>query len=680
MYAHLFKTLTSIGTPSTSKDTPENFDDVNIKNNKRKRSLDDDNFKEIKHFKVDDDSKREEILKYFLSYGTLTEDLLYDAFLYSFHEPKFYNNVKDYSIFKKYETILIDDRFKVYMLYTLLNVEQKKILLSWLDDTLALITTGKKFVNVLDASAGTGKSFLVKVYINIVCRSVHKKFIVYSHNLLKEFNFPALKTKTTAGFFMKLFGHRRFITYEYSTEIENQLATLFLWCLRLFHKPPELEVNILIVDEYTVINPALLCFLISFIINTNELASVIFTGHRSQQHAINPCYHFNISNFYIFDNFAKSVQVNHSTLTIHMRAKSLEFNDKLDRLLSLVTKMDDPCPLDKKKIIYQLFKDYFYKPELLDETVCFLSSYHKQLNAKMTKIKKVVNFKKASYYVEDDSDIQYEIPEANANAKFQTVLLLKEKFMYLLFEYIDFKRIQQPVMLESITQKKNENDELVVTELVCRKLNGSCITLSKLEDLTKLLPAAYIQYIKKYGEKCYEVPIKRVYNFPLMSLSVRTFHSVQGLTLPTNLTLEINLDNITLNAVYVAFSRLQEEKCLGKIHTSDLNILKNSDKSIIDTATNTVKVENTTLLTMMTFFNDNYQEISDLCLKFSEEADVLEIIKENYKNFFASYSPLPKMFLEFSKIYIKSPIKFEDDEKIKSFINIHERVLSKIKP
>lgn len=445
-------------------------------------------------------------------------------------------------------------KFRNYMLISILNPMQKEILEKWhwffSKDTGCVIS--------LNAPAGTGKSFLTRIFL--LTMNEHVTFSTFRHDLINEIRLANTNHRfvTHAGLFTSMTKKSMFDdSFKYK---RNSIFTL-LSCFSLILCNAEGK-NI-IIDECTILDPWKIACLILLAKKTGF--HIVFCGDKLQMHSIHKCTNFNASNFELIEPFADYS----AKLTKQMRQKDLLFYEKLDNIRSFIGEEERENFLFSYNVFLS-FRDKFYAKREFVNTV-FLAYTHMELKKYMNeKIayfrKKELPFEIVPYYVQGQKATVKTVE--NPHLKFPSVLYLfpGEYYHYTVDQMTEKKRVLRSVVkfIETETSKQGEkifhfqdDSKRNIPIFMLEEMNHYHMSL---EQKQKLIEHSGLE--SKSSTKIFGLPVK--------TLSARTFHSVQGLTFPTDVKIEIEMKKSTSNAVYVGLTRAQNEECVYKINTDYL--------------------------------------------------------------------------------------------------------------
>lgn len=513
---------------------------------------------------------QEEIVKYFNKNGKLENiKMIKDLDYYTFDDVKIKED-ETLKVYHRFKNILTNDKLKVYMVLKTLNKDQFEFIVKFLNRFQFHMknVNGTGSIGLLDAPAGTGKSFTIIALMIILNSNLKLTFSVYKHDLLnisRLSNFKRNRTfKTIASLFYSLTGvHHMNKTTLYDGSDPSLEFTVFK--MMAFSKYLEFSDDILIIDEYTILSPSLCMLLILFARLRNKF--VLFLGDKLQQTSIMKTKFHNKWNYSFvkpdFEHCFKKQQ----------RIQDDAFNEMLLKLREDIHDEEKRIPPSYLFNFYKKFKDYFYMQERFDEETVFVSSWHTSLAEKLRGfLTHQPDFKIAPFHAFDSIRWTDSTLDITKPWKFAAALPLKVGYYYLYTkittEYFERKVSRYIVKLKEIGEKHLlvENDEIGV-ELIDDKV--------KMDSFYML--DEHVNSIKAEIKREQNFDASAIYNWPIQPFFIKTLYSVQGLTFPKDMNLEICLDHITFNALYVALTRVKNKKNLGKIHSRLLHSFEYSE-------------------------------------------------------------------------------------------------------
>lgn len=261
---------------------------------------------------------------------------------------------------------------------------------------------------------------LFVIFMMLMCFRSKPLFAVYKTELAQKMGLVSgnIYAQTVTKLTMTLFGvsyHQQFNVYG---DTHFEMEDILIKCMYIARHAKGIKLpkfKILIVDEYTVLNPELvLCFCLFAMYRGIH---VLFVGDRCQQNSIAQSkFHARVSNYYLLRELSTSPIFE---LIEHMRCKDIQFNTKLTSYRNLIREGTGHTPLNPYILfhLYQLFKFNFYCK--VDIGASYLAAYHRQLKARVDEIIKTVNAPNviSPYFINGQ-------PIVSKSDKFSNVLLL----------------------------------------------------------------------------------------------------------------------------------------------------------------------------------------------------------------------------------------------------------------
>lgn len=506
---------------------------------------------------------------------------------YSFKEHNF--KIDQNCCLLKYKCTNTFDLFKSFLIYeTCTDLQKEKLqkLFGYLD--VFDDPDNDSEVILIDAEAGTGKSFLVSAFIGLLDSAIDVQVIVYQHNLVNELAqscLPNKKFNTVASYLIKLFGMQ---FKQYSTLLgakskdctrhEQKQIILFKLCLIAAHL--DFRTTVLIVDEYTVIE-TLYLFVLLVAAFVFEKIFIIFVGGHNQQLPIKSTHLHKFTNYLFLQSFQTQEQIS--------LVKQMRQDDVSNDILSFLNEFSDNFSSSKKLLsfdsLYKIFRKFeanFSKPVLFNEKVVYLSSKHKFLTRKMKRIfdyvkennipylklpYHVVINKKYTYYTADDDDFSKKFPQC---------LYLFEGYQYTYTIVANKKVMKRSVTLVKIDETNkmlhlaDESGNVIFMDYT-RQIEYTSYYMNEI-----FRDYLYEEFKKALGDV--EIEKMTIYQIPLAVEFVRTFHAIQGQTIPHPFTIELELSEIEERQFYVGRTRGKSEESYGRFHTTEiLNLYVNKE-------------------------------------------------------------------------------------------------------
>ncbi len=458
-------------------------------------------------------------------------------------------------IYKKYQRPSMTlNAYKCALVMNSLSSEQMNVLVRIHDLITRCEKDGVGSCVLLDASPGTGKTFLISALsLTLADRGL---YVVYSNNLASSMAaVNNLKTMTNCKFLMDYFRisfmkAKYMWNSRYFTTIGDQLFTL-VDNMRKTDICLGSEFQIVILDEYTIVSPWQI--LMYYLVCRLQKIVVMFSGDKNQLNSIDKTYSHQDTNFKIGriisdDNVFK--------LTKFMRQDNdLPFGEKI---MKITAALEDPeffidCKLSHKYLIFTLFPENFFKP--VDYTALFLAQHHRSVtnrilnyvNNKPNDINKTMFL---SYYHDSLKNVPI--------SKFPTYLLLILNNYYIYTDSVGIKHVVQLIKIVI-----NEEDEVVAVFIQFSNNKVLRLVPVGLSD-TFMVPehTAWLRQVATNTSR--SSPLRQ---FPLKFFAY-TYYAAQGLTLSKE-RIELDIDT-NLNSVYVGLSRVKCSAQINRLHTEDV--------------------------------------------------------------------------------------------------------------
>lgn len=296
--------------------------------------------------------------------------------------------------------------------------------------------------------------------------------------------------------------------------------------------------DILIVDEYTVLNPEELISIVLFCIVHNK--HLVFVGDRCQQNAIQRSQHHARSNYYFLSALAQQ-QI---SLNEIIRCADDEHNQKVCEfrdLMPVVGGSAGECPgftFNMKYSVYENFHSYFGAAVAINENITYLASHHEQLCLYTQLLEDHLSSSSSRYmaapYMLSNGTL------AAKNRKFHNKLLLTEGS-----EYIYIKRNCRHLPMGRVLLTHINKQTGVLTVMRDNKLVKLVVQPI---PRASILDAMYDALMKNAPDG------QRLVQYPLAPLYISTYHNAQGLTLTQDIVL--NLTKASCESAYVGLSRI----------------------------------------------------------------------------------------------------------------------------
>lgn len=424
--------------------------------------------------------------------------------------------------------------------------------------------TSKKFsFHILDASPGTGKTFTVShLYEELQKVDLTMGFVVYTRNLANAFNNTNHTFKcclTVCKFVMNIL-HVPFEKYKtlFKTNPTDICFKDLLWNMyRLafsvasvtthsFTKHEEkAKLDLLVVDEYTVISPLELIFLY-FVCRRFDIVLLV-CGDRNQQNSITSCPFLSCNNFAVVNELCDSLH----ELDVQHRSTDLKHTTFLTALKNSVidSRYNTPMGFKEKLFVYKHLHEKFSKP--LSQNNIYLASYHKDIKARL----KQCNHTKMPLVTQVDGEIRFfNLPEVG-NYLTYLPLIVGALYQYGVSSTLKIGRLVQ-FDIDSLTFDSHGKVTKLERGTIDTCIHGNIAPLLK----------------KKYPDQTF-----LQFNARLMFV---TYHVMQGMTVPEDYSLDLNLDGMSINAIYVGLSRVikpEQINSISSVYTESLKYTHQKD-------------------------------------------------------------------------------------------------------
>lgn len=412
-------------------------------------------------------------------------------------------------------------------------------------------------VHVIDSPPGTGKTYTLKI-LNEKMQNYKFFVLVYSNALVNDFASQQILSMTCCKFLMKSLSMSPKKAFEYFEEDGSAKEMLYHVYESAFRaKEPTIDIlfkesdlgffdiRAIVLDEYTTMSPWYIIWLY-FLCKIHNKA-LILVGDKNQQASIQSSRHFNNNNYAL----ASLLLDFDYSLTVQYRNKDKEYNEKLDQFKTLYIN-------SAKNTVINIFEKYFiYKwlyPKFHTQPqgdVIYLTSYHKKIREKLAKIKhRRCNPIHLAGGVKNEMSFK-------AGMKQLSYIPLVVGFIYQFRKNIDSPYIFGVLI--------NILDDMNYLQFLCgnEKISIGRVDLMQTQHLEL---KNFCEKNYKYNERC---------GFRILQFDARlaylTYHAVQGLTLQPEFKLELDLDGMSINAIYVGLSRIVDPKQLQRIETSEID-------------------------------------------------------------------------------------------------------------
>ncbi|UBZ25660.1 helicase 2 [Carcinus maenas nudivirus] len=450
---------------------------------------------------------------------------------------------------------------KSKMILSVLNDDQKQIayhifeVLSCSYDINGVLVDPKLLL--LDASSGTGKSFLVDC-LAICLRNTSTVVIAKNSTLLKSICnvvTHSISAMTTCKFTMLYFD------MDFQTAIkvfkDNYLSidevAIFINKIIKTHKP--WNFNLLIIDEYSMESPLLL--LIIIILARIEKVNLLIMGDIKQQNTLTTSRFHKGTNYKLISILGDDIKL--CKLSEQMRIKD---NRLLQLISGIKTLIDDTvgnvqATYGLKYFIYLNLREKFTTKTnpLID---IYLTDTHKNIKEKVEELVEYAKKNNLKCVIQP-----FEIKNKVTGKLSPLILPTKDKYLpniplvegcqYVYNKtFVTLKKINSQ-SLEIVDNKTKE--ELCISKSIWSISDHACVD-DNYKWITKHIPD-------------YETGEYYIIQYPLR-FAYFTYYFVQGLTFGDGQKISFDLDTQLANSVYVGFSRIKDSNQITKIHCKDL--------------------------------------------------------------------------------------------------------------
>lgn len=453
-------------------------------------------------------------------------------------------------ILKPYRTIKQNN--KSLLLYMYFNKDQRRIfdkihevLSSSLNISSNKIDSPKLIM--LDSPPGTGKSFIVTCLGLTIDNPITA--IVKTRQLALTFsNAPNISSMTTCKFQMTLFQtpfNEAIKLFKDTDTFENLLYKLYDLVNKSYFMPNKL----LIIDEYSMESPIFLAIMV--LLSYKLKFNMLILGDKNQQNTLEPSKFHKCSNYELLSN------LNATKLFLYeqMRIIDKEYLYKVELIQNLITSFKSSVKGDTynnlffKYFIYTNFRSVFFTSDDLIKNI-YLSDKHEKLKNRYVKILKYCTSKNILHKCESYTvqDTKLELP---TDYKFLPYLLLVKGMTYIYSQsgcencFVEILDIKDNYVLAKNTSK---DQQYYIKKVVWSKFSHPCV-----DEQFMWLSSFTDEYIVQY-------PLKPC---------IFTYHKIQGLTFSNNEALSLDLDCPSINAFYVAMTRVTHSTQIKSIYSKD---------------------------------------------------------------------------------------------------------------
>lgn len=403
------------------------------------------------------------------------------------------------------------------------------------------------FIGLLDSNPGTGKS----TTLNILATTLNKMliFLVYQKHLKsKASEYGNICAFTCCKFLMTItrmpYEDIRFLFCR--GNLRNNIEDLHAYeqTLCLF---PSIETDFILVDEYTVLHPITL--FVYYLYCRKFKKNLLFVGDKYQQSSISK------SRYHHENNYGIVVALSSISLKLleQVRITDPEYKKNIDVVKNMLIGSRDNKKMSfaLKYELFLLFEEKFYTKD--DYRNLFITQYHDCIKKRIQLTEQYLRAKNIPYlqskYYELSDNPQSKFRKANfsnpESLKFLTYLPIICGYKYL---YLDDQGNRTVV-----TCMGEEDGKFLCTD----DESGELLSLSRIRLTSEIMGDEWMKVMCD-ARSFYHYPVKLLHS---------TYAAAQGLTLSKEI-IEIDLDTMYLNAVYVGLSRIKSGEQLHKIHSN----------------------------------------------------------------------------------------------------------------
>lgn len=456
--------------------------------------------------------------------------------------------------------ITINQDVKSKLVYNLLNKDQKyaflkihEFLSSSLNSETQLIDTPVTIV--LDSPPGTGKSFIID------CLGLTLNWgitaIVRNRVLANTFSkVSTISSKTTCKFQMELFNTDFKTTIKMFKDIKNE-DDLLKFIYDIIKNRFTFKDDLLIIDEYSMESPIFLAII--FLMSKIYLFNILIIGDKNQHNTIDLSKFHNGTNFNLLYSLdCKTISLNEQLRLVEK--KYINFINKIRLLLdNAKSKNNVKNNLLFKYLVFEHLKDQFFTKDNITKNI-YLSDTHKKIKNRFNKIEEEciklnIKYKKSPYLMMNYAPLQ--LP---SDDKYLPHVLLVENMLYLYS-----KPEERPIFVKL---KSILPDSVMVESLKTNK-----IFEVKKQMWTKYFHHCgddQFMWLQSFQEN--NLDTFSIFQYPLRPC-LFTYHTIQGLTFGNGESLTLDLDCSSINAFYVALTRVKYKQQIQHIDTKMIESL-----------------------------------------------------------------------------------------------------------
>lgn len=461
--------------------------------------------------------------------------------------------------FERYDFIRKPSGY-VRLLFNSLRPEQKEICI----DMINIFASKNPAFILINAPPGVGKTYMLSCFCSMI--TTLNCILVLSATLKLDIGKNSLlNVSTCCKFIMETLHLKYWQQVGVFNKIHDPLASMFEFYRKVKYQP--LNAKLLIVEEFTMLNPWF--FFIIYLYHKIHKVFVIVCGDKNQQSLSRSTLH-GASNKYIID----TIKTKEYKLTEQIRIKDSVINNVLDlikRNLDLYNKSSE-LRFPEKLLIFKTFLSKFTLPSRYDENQLYISFLHKKCTDFLRKCliyakeKDIFTYEaryRLSFELNDEQIINKPIPiewDTNTSKFLHFIPLIKG------YRYMYTSKTGEKTYVRFVNKVTNHErvsyfkDKVVVQDINTNKMfvvQHETLNSYQVNDILKV----YLTSLCQGADKL------KITNFPLVPAFICTYMSVQGLTIKDAI-INLDLDTKHSNSVYVALSRSEDVKHIGKIYTN----------------------------------------------------------------------------------------------------------------
>ncbi|XP_073826533.1 uncharacterized protein [Musca autumnalis] len=449
-----------------------------------------------------------------------------------------------------------------------LNHCQKEVF----DKIVKHLHNSKPQVITLDGPSGTGKSYLIKTLVHNI--PLTHKVIVYPQSLVRNYAIQKVNSANVCDFIAKNFQfdnnadvlemcNRKFADTD---TLENCLRAMYENIMDI-----EIDVDVLILDEYSLISPWLLMCLAHAAKRQGK--HFIISGNGDQMNSLHPSkYHGGQSN--------RDLALALSDHTYYLQEQVIVKDASYCQILDKMHKKFLQCPQTKMTFdilyfLYENFKDMFFQDNV---DAVYVSKDDENRKKRHEEILRQWKGKRLQIFYEFFK-FRYRIKNPPAKPCNDLPKLYEENsdpnYKETDDEWFNFREkgcIQFPINLPLVLGRIYLYDEqyfvklMAIAEhsLIVRDcVNGQVISIKRRPIEKCKLQKDFLKLLKS---KCQSKGCYNVCSYPL-KLPLVTYQSIPFQNVSQQ-KMVLNINNIDANSVYMALSRLPSSELLAGMKTS----------------------------------------------------------------------------------------------------------------